>query len=163
MAAMWVEIGGRRLSVELVEDGSAMVDGASFQVDVRELGPERISLLRTGEDGRTYSYDCGADEGAVVIDGDRVEYAIFDPRSLRGRGLASSERGPRLLKAPMPGRIVRVLVTAGESVGAGQACVVIEAMKMQNELKAPKAGVVARLAAVVDETVAAGAVLLVVE
>jgi biotin carboxyl carrier protein len=59
--------------------------------------------------------------------------------------------------------VVRVLVAAAETIAAGQPCIVIEAMKMQNELKAPKAGVVRRLAAVEGETVAAGAVLLVVE
>jgi biotin carboxyl carrier protein len=63
----------------------------------------------------------------------------------------------------MPGRIVRVLVAAGETVAAGQGCVVVEAMKMQNELKAPRAGRIARLTAAVGDTVPAGAVLLVVE
>ena len=64
----------------------------------------------------------------------------------------------------MPGRVVRVLVApGGRPWPKARACIVIEAMKMQNELKAPKAGVVGKLAAVVGETVAAGAILLVVE
>ena len=63
----------------------------------------------------------------------------------------------------MPGRIVRVLVAAGDEVEVGQGLVVVEAMKMQNELKSPKAGRIAKLTATVGDTVAAGAVLLVVE
>jgi biotin carboxyl carrier protein len=67
------------------------------------------------------------------------------------------------VKAPMPGRVVRVLVEAGQEVEEGQALVVIEAMKMQNELKSPKAGRVARVAVGVGDTVGAGEVLAVVE
>jgi biotin carboxyl carrier protein len=140
-----------------------MVDGVSSRVDVQELEQGMLSLLWTDEGGRTRSYRCRADDGAVVVEGERIEFGIYDPRSLRGSGAATAASGPRALKAPMPGRVVRVLVAEGEAVELGQGCVVIEAMKMQNELKAPKAGVVRRLAAGVGETVAAGAVLLVVE
>ncbi len=162
MAGTWIELRGRRVKVELGE-GSALVDGIAYGVEGRELEPGVLSLLWTDSQGRTRSFRCVAEEDAVVVDGERVEYGVWDPRSLRGTAAAGGESGPKPLKAPMPGRIVRVLVVAGETVQAGQGCVVVEAMKMQNELKAPKAGVVARLAAVVGETIAAGAVLLVVE
>jgi len=126
-----------------------------------------LSLLWTDPDGRTRSFRCIADADLdgdlVVVNGERIAYAVYDPRSLRSTSATASESGPKPLKAPMPGRIVRVLVEPGEKVTAGQGCVVMEAMKMQNELKAPRAGVVAKLAAKVGETVAAGAVLLVVE
>ncbi|WP_433967151.1 biotin/lipoyl-containing protein [Tunturiibacter gelidiferens] len=67
------------------------------------------------------------------------------------------------MKAPMPGRMVRVLVEVGDEVEEGQAVVVIEAMKMQNELKSPKAGRVARIAVAVGDAVGSGDVLVVVE
>jgi biotin carboxyl carrier protein len=162
MAGTWIEVLGRRVKVELGE-ASALVDGVAFAVDLRELEPGVLSLLWTDTEGRTRSFRCVEDDEAVVVDGERVEYGVWDPRSLRGTAAEGGESGPKPLKAPMPGRIVRVLVATGETVQAGQGCVVVEAMKMQNELKAPKAGVVGRLAATVGETVAAGAVLLVVD
>jgi biotin carboxyl carrier protein len=163
MAAVWVELGGRRLQVELGAGGAFSVDGAAFAVDARELEAGVLSLLWTDAEGRTRSFRCVPEEDAVVVDGERFAYTIHDPRSLRAGGAGASVSGPKPLKAPMPGRVVRVLVAEGDAVEAGQGCLVIEAMKMQNELKAPKAGVVRKLAAGVGETVAAGTVLLVVD
>ncbi|HTZ88891.1 MAG TPA: acetyl-CoA carboxylase biotin carboxyl carrier protein subunit, partial [Alloacidobacterium sp.] len=71
--------------------------------------------------------------------------------------------GPKPIKASMPGRVVRVLAQQGEDVGAHQGIVVIEAMKMQNEMKSPKAGRVAELRVTVGDTVSAGDVLAVIE
>ncbi len=167
MPNLWIELKGKRLKVELPADGYPTVDGATYKVDPKELEPGVWSLLWTDADGHNRSFRCIADSDidgdAVVIDGERIPYGLYDPRSLRSGAAAGGESGPKPLKAPMPGRIVRVLVAPGETVTAGQGCVVMEAMKMQNELKAPKAGVVGKLAAVVGETVAAGAILLVVE
>jgi biotin carboxyl carrier protein len=167
MATVWVEVRGKPYKVELAADGAATVDGVGYRVDLRELEPGVLSLLWADSGGRMRSFRCMADADAegdlVLVNGERLAYGLFDPRSLRSAGASAAESGPRPLKAPMPGRVVRVLVAAAETVAAGQPCIVIEAMKMQNELKAPKAGVVRRLAAVEGETVAAGAVLLVVE
>jgi biotin carboxyl carrier protein len=163
MAGVWIEVGNRRMKVELTGDGAALVEGAPYAVDLQELEPGVLSLLWIDATGRVKSYRCAADEGSVVVDGERIEVATCDPRSLRAGGAGTAASGPKPLKAPMPGRVVRVLVSGGDTVDAGQGCIVIEAMKMQNELKAPKAGLVRKLAAQVGETVAAGAVLLVVE
>ena len=163
MAGVWVEVGGRRLKVELAVDGAVLVDGVPFRAEAQEMEAGVLSLLWTDDTGRTRSFRCVAADGAVVVDGERVEVAIYDPRSLRAGGGGAAASGPKALKAPMPGRVVRVLVADGDAVEAGQGCVVIEAMKMQNELKAPKAGVVRKLAAGVGDTVGAGAMLLVVE
>jgi biotin carboxyl carrier protein len=163
---VWIELGGKPHKVML---GKAVsVDGVSLTVDAQELAPGVLSLLVTVGDGTVRSFRCvhdpAAGDAAVVIDGRRLAYAVSDPRSLRVAGAAAGgDAGPKPLKSPMPGRILRVLVAAGDVVEAGQGCVVIEAMKMQNELKAPKAGTVAGLAITVGETVAAGATLLVVE
>ncbi len=87
-----------------------------------------------------------------------------DPRSLQGRrGAGAGAEGPRPVKAPMPGRVVRLLVGVGDEVEEGQGVVVIEAMKMQNELKSPKAGRVVRVGVAVGDTVGSGDVLVVVE
>ena len=161
---VWIELEGKRVRIESAEGGPVIVDGVAHDVDWIEGEPGVFSLLWTDAAGRTRSFRCVAEAGAVVVDGERVEYAIYDPRSLRSAGLAGGgSSGPKSLKAPMPGRIVRVLVANGEQVEAGQGCLVMEAMKMQNELKAPRAGVVKRLSAVAGETVGAGMVLLVIE
>jgi biotin carboxyl carrier protein len=165
---VWLEIGGKKRRVELpVEAGvgppdssmDCLVDGHAMTVDVRMLQAGVMSLVIEGR-----QYRCALDGNGVVIGGRRYGFEVEDPRSLQGRrGAGVGAAGPRALKAPMPGRVVRVLVGAGDEVLEGQAIMVIEAMKMQNELKSPKAGRVARVAAVVGDTVGAGDVLAVVE
>ena len=162
----WVNLAGRLHKVVLLADGTAEVDGKPIPADIRTLSAGVASILLTHPDGTIRSFRCIADPGddpAVLIDGQRIPYTVADPRSLRAVSASATATGPRPLKAPMPGRIIRVLVASGETVVAGQGCVVIEAMKMQNELKAPKAGTIARLSATVGETVAAGATLLIIE
>ena len=161
-----VNLAGRLHKVTLLQDGTAEVDGQPIAADIRTLWPGVISILLTLPDDTTRSFRCIADDrdvAGVLIEGRRIPYTIADPRSLRAVSAAATHSGPRPLKAPMPGRIVRVLVSPGDQVEAGQGCVVIEAMKMQNELKASKAGTIARLSATVGETVASGAILLVIE
>jgi acetyl/propionyl-CoA carboxylase alpha subunit len=163
---VWLEIGGKKRRVELpanVGSGAGLiecvVDGRSVAVDVCMLQPRVLSLLVAGQ-----QYRCVLDGDGVVIGGRRFGFEVQDPRSLQGRrGAGAGTDGPRSLKAPMPGRVVRVLVETGQEVEEGQALVVIEAMKMQNELKSPKAGRVARIAVGVGDTVGAGEVLAVVE
>ena len=165
---VWVTVGGKLHKVVLGPGGSTEVDDKAVSLDACQLQPGLLSLLLTSADGSTRSFRCvtdaTAEASAVIIEGRRFPYAIADPRSLRAATLAAGgDSGPRPVKAPMPGRVVRVLVAPGETVTQGQGCVVIEAMKMQNELKAPKAGVVARLAATVGSTVTQGHTLLWIE
>jgi biotin carboxyl carrier protein len=159
----WIEIAGKRHKVVLAPGRPPEVDGQPIAADIHQLSAGVLSLLLTLPDGTTRSFRCIAEDDAVVLDGRRIPYRVVDSRSLRAVAGAANEIGPRTLKSPMPGRIVRVLVAAGDEVQAGQGCVVIEAMKMQNELKAPKSGKITRLSAAVGDTVAAGATLLVVE
>jgi biotin carboxyl carrier protein len=89
---------------------------------------------------------------------------LRDPRSLRSRQKAAgNEKGPRQIVAPMPGRIVRMLVAENSSVEAGQGIVIVEAMKMQNEIKSPKKGVIKRISAIPGAAVNPGDILAVVE
>lgn len=166
---VWLEIDGCRRRVELPSSamseagtGSSMectVDGQPMTVDAQIPQPGVLSLLVEGQ-----QYRCVLDGDAVVIGGRRFAFEVSDPRSLRGRaGAGAGAAGPRTIKAPMPGRVVRVLVAIGEEVTEQQSIVAVEAMKMQNELRSPKAGRVARVAVAVGDTVAAGDVLAVVE
>jgi biotin carboxyl carrier protein len=161
---VWLEIAGKQHRVELPADSdggmfACIVDGRAISADVRMLDPGSISLIVEGR-----QYRCLLNGDAVVIEGVRREFVVDDPRSLRGRrGVGETASGPRAVKAPMPGRVVRVLVNEGDEVAEQQGLIVIEAMKMQNELKAPRAGRIAKVAVAVDATVDAGAVLVVVE
>jgi biotin carboxyl carrier protein len=166
---VWLEVGGKKVRVELPSDIGAgltncSVDGRAMSVDVQLLEPGVMSLLIADPEAPRRQYRCVLDGDGVVIGGRRYGFEVEDPRSLQGRrGTGAGTDGPRPVKAPMPGRVVRVLVEVGMEVEEGQGVVVIEAMKMQNELKSPKAGRVVRVGAVVGDTVGSGDVLVVVE
>jgi acetyl/propionyl-CoA carboxylase alpha subunit len=160
---VWLEVEGEKRRVELpTEIGGRVecsVDGHPVVADVRVLQAGVMSLLI---DGRQYR--CVLDGDGVVIGGRRFGFEVADPRSLQGtRGAGAGTDGPRPVKAPMPGRMVRVLVEVGDEVEEGQALLVIEAMKMQNELKSPKTGRVAKITVAVGDAVGSGDVLVVVE
>jgi biotin carboxyl carrier protein len=95
------------------------------------------------------------DAMVVAIAGERFEISIHDPRRWSPKS-AGGTQGVATLTSPMPGKVVRVLVTAGDAVEAGQGILVVEAMKMQNELKAPRVGHVISLTAREGATVVAG-------
>jgi acetyl/propionyl-CoA carboxylase alpha subunit len=162
---VWLEIEGKKHKVELPAGGGeggvvdCLVDGRQTTVDMR-VSEEGVMSLVVG--GRQFR--CVLDGDGVVIGGRRYGFEVDDPRSLRGRrGGGGGLDGPRQVKAPMPGRVVRVLVNDGQTVAEGEAIVVIEAMKMQNELRSPKEGRVVRVAVGVGDAVGAGDVLAVVE
>ncbi len=165
---LYIQINGHTRRVELPDSFAGSVecsiDGEPKQLNAHLLSPGVLSLVI---DGRGYRciLDEGPTERAVLLDGRRFAYALDDPRSLRSRrGGAADAGGPRPIKAPMPGRVVRILASAGDAVDAQQGILVIEAMKMQNEMKSPKAGSVVRIAvAVGGDTVQAGQVLAVIE
>jgi len=161
---VWIVRDGERQRVDLPSTFAEglqeyVVEGARFPADARVLEPGVISLVVAGR-----QYRCVFDGDAVILDGQRYAFEIDDPRSLAGRrGKGSGAAGPRPVKSPMPGRVVRVLVAVGDEVAEHQGVVVIEAMKMQNELKAPKAGRVASIAVTIGNAVGAGEVLEVIE
>jgi len=131
--------------------------------------PERAAQVETPVpgvysvllDGRVYDahVEETADTVVVVVKGHRFEIEVRDPRRLRRRGGAAGHAGVFTVSAPMPGKVVRVLAAVGEEVQPGQGLLVVEAMKMQNEIRAPRAGKVLSMPAQQGATVAAGEVL----
>jgi biotin carboxyl carrier protein len=139
------------------------LDGREVEVDAVLTGHDSLSILM---DGKSYEIkrERTASDTNVWVAGSRYSVEVRDPRSLRARRRkGGGEDGPRNLVASMPGKIVRVLVSEKTEVEAGQGIVVVEAMKMQNEIKSPKKGIVQRLIAVEGENVNAGDVLAIVE
>jgi len=154
--------------VELLRDSSSgaltcSVNGEPVTIDALCVEPSVLSLLVGG-----VSYEAhriGNGEGSQIsIGGETFAAMVRDPRSLRGRrGKGASTVGPKKITAPMPGKVVRVLAPEGTHVEIGEGVIVIEAMKMQNELKSPKAGVVKKVNASEGATVNAGDALAIIE
>lgn len=156
-----VMVDGRAVPLDLERRGERWT-AAGREASILEAEPGVYSVLL---DGRSFEARIERTEQgwAVTIGGRRFEIEVVDPRRLSRRARGLGQEGRQRLTAPMPGRIVRLLVAQGDAVEAGQGIAVIEAMKMQNELKAPKAGRVAALWAREGATVAAGEVLAEVE
>jgi len=160
-----LEIDGRKRRVELDPTGPAgpwriRVDGQPVEADVHLLRPGVLSLLIAGQSYRIV-LDADPADPALHVGAQRIPYRVDDPRA-RSRRNARTD-GPVTLKSSMPGRVIRVLVEKGEAVAAGQGILVIEAMKMQNEIKSPKEGRVRELRVSPGDTIAAGDNLAVIE
>lgn len=132
----------------------------SAQVETPEPGVYAVIL-----DGRCY--DARVEETptrlVVVLDGFRFEIDVRDPRRWTRNDSARGGEGVQTVVAPMPGKVVRILVAPGDTVRAGQGLLVVEAMKMQNEIKAARAGSIVTLTTREGATVSAGEVLLTIE
>ena len=153
---------GRTIRVEVRgQDGryTVVLDGRPLEVDARETGRHFLSILLAGR-----SYEAGIEKRpggyTVVLTDDVVAVDLVDAARAAPRTRVS---GPARIAAPMPGKLVRVLVSPGQDVQAGQGLVVVEAMKMENEIRAPRSGRVKDLPAREGQAVEAGALLVVVE
>jgi len=147
-------INGREDSIEISAGRFRFGDGPELDVSVETPQPGVYSVLL---DGR--SYLARVEEGVVTVNGFRYEIEVRDPRRWSRQSRGGAHAGAQDIKASMPGKVVRVLVAVGDAVEAGQGIVVVEAMKMQNEMKAPRAGTVIGISAKVGGTVTAGEVL----
>jgi biotin carboxyl carrier protein len=158
-----VQISGKTYTVELQRESDRWqisLDGVALDADAVEISPNVFSVLLNGE-----SYEvrlATASDGRLTLQTRHHEFVaeVVDPRAWRGRRHGALEaKGRQQIVAPMPGKVVRLLVKAGDKVEAGQGLLVVEAMKMQNEVRSPKTGTVERLLAKVGEPVNAGEVL----
>ena len=153
-----VTVNGRSGRIEI--DGSGLRYVREDGVEVAcEFSVEGTSVLLNG---RSYRVNKGAGK-EIWVNGRLLSIEVFDPRDLRPGQGASANQGRKEIAASMPGKVIRVLVAAGDKVEEGQGLVVVEAMKMQNEMKSPKTGRVVEVRARADATVGAGEILVVVE
>jgi biotin carboxyl carrier protein len=161
-----IEIGGKARRVELAPANGRLrctVDGRELEADAVEVAPAIYSILIGGESLEVRVEPAAAGGLRVTAGGREYAVRVRDPRQWRrgGAGPVEAEGRQRVL-APMPGKIVRVLVKDGEAVNAGQGLLVIEAMKMQNEVKSPKSGTVERILVKEGQAVNAGEALAIV-
>ena len=162
-----VLVAGEARVVELsrVDDAwKISLDGKELQASVVEVAPHTFSVLLNGESHQIRVVPRA--DGALTLHTAFAEYPgeVSDPRVWRGRRHGALEaEGRQQITAPMPGKVVRLLVSEGDSVQAGQGLLVVEAMKMQNEIRSPKNGRVEKLLARENQAVNAGDILAWVE
>jgi biotin carboxyl carrier protein len=140
-----------------------VVDGRSFEIDKEQLAsatevePGVFSVLINGQ-----SFEVRVGE-SVEVQGRRFRVEVRDPRNAKKGSKAALVGGRHNITSPMPGKVIRVLVKKGDTVEGGQGLVVVEAMKMQNEMKAPRAAQVLEVRVQDGDTVTAGDTLVVLE
>jgi biotin carboxyl carrier protein len=140
------------------------LDGKELEASVLEVAPHTFSVLLNGESHQIRV--APRTDGTLTLYTSLAEYPaeVSDPRIWRGRRHGALEaEGRQQITAPMPGKIVRLLVSEGDQVEAGQGLLVVEAMKMQNEIRSPKKGKVEKLLAKENQAVNVGDILAWVE
>jgi biotin carboxyl carrier protein len=139
------------------------LDGQPVTVDAVEIAPNTLSILLDGHSFEITVTPSPGDKLNLHAGSQEFIAEVIDPRAWSGRRHGNVEaEGCQQIVAPMPGKVVRLLVQAGDHVEAGQGLVVVEAMKMQNEVRSPKSGTVERILAREGQAVNAGEVLCVV-
>ncbi len=152
-----------RLELEKVDAGwKCRLDGKEVHVDAVLPRRDVLSLLVDG-----HAYEVKREQTAtdlhLWVGSTRFAAEVRDPRSLRSRIRAGDDHGPKKIVAPMPGKVVRLLVRDGDEVEQGAGVAVVEAMKMQNEIKSPKKGFVQKILVSEGAAVNAGDVLAIIE
>lgn len=143
-----VTVGENTYMIEVNEEGKVTLDGQEVQVDFSRIGETGLCLLLVNHESFEGLVEQGDEVWHVLFRGDLYEVQVADERAqlMRARaGMAVPDTGELPIKAPMPGMVVAVLVEAGQEVEKGQNLIILESMKMENELKAPRAGKVDRV------------------
>jgi biotin carboxyl carrier protein len=160
-----IELAGKKHRVEATQSGERetwSIDGRAVDANPVEIAPGVYSLLLDGQsiEVRVEKF---ASKLRVTVGGREYEASVRDPRQWkRNGGSAAEAEGRAQIIAPMPGKVIRILVAAGDAVEAGQGIVVVEAMKMQNEIRSPKSGKVEKLAVAEGQTVNAGELVAII-
>lgn len=157
-------VGDQEFDITL-EEGQLVVDGEAKDYTFEVLRDGYVSLIVDGQSVPISVESAGADSFRVTINGQRTEVQVKDERDLliEEFGLGEDQAAGGEVRAPMPGLVLELLVEEGDEVEAEQGLLVLEAMKMENELKAPAAGVVRAIHATSGEAVDKDALLVEIE
>lgn len=157
------ELNNEKHEIEIKRDGAkifARIDEREYELEASEVEPNVFLLKNANKIYQVYV----APNGAVTLGVHQFETKIYDPRRLRGAGAAgAANEGKAEIKTAMPGKVVRIIAEEGAEIKQGEGVIIVEAMKMQNEMKAPKDGVVTAILATEGATVNAGDVLAIIE
>lgn len=154
-----LELSRNSISMHYALDGSLRADGA---VSIEEVMPGLYSIL-DGNRSSMVRVNVSRDGVEAWVNGRRLPLAISDPRDTASQSSGVRLAGPQEVRALMPGKVVKLLVGLGDEVEAGSGVIVVEAMKMQNEMRAPKTGRVKRIHKSEGSTVGPGEALLEIE
>ena len=158
-----IELGGKKHRVETATRGGReqwSIDGRALEADAVEVSTGVYSIL---VDGKSFEVRVEPFAGKLRVStsGREIEASVRDPREWQRRGHSGAEtEGRQQIVAPMPGKVVRLLVATGDVVQAGQGIVVVEAMKMQNVLRAEQDGKVKKIHATAGATLAVDALIM---
>jgi biotin carboxyl carrier protein len=163
-----VDVDGEEFSLEFRKQNGAteyVLSGASSQSGQASVFPTMPGVFSVllGNKSIAVAIAHRGSELEVWAGGRRHTVSLRDPRDRVGKGGSVSAAGPVEIRAQMPGKVIKVLVEQGARVQVGQGVIIVEAMKMQNEMKSPKDGVIAKIHAAEGATVAAGETLMVIE
>lgn len=149
-------IAGKEYLVEILDESHVALDGKVYEVDFQAIGDQPVfSLLLDGKSYEAYVYPAGR-EWQILLLGGSYPSLVEDERERRLRIASGSRVGERAefyLKAPMPGLVVAMPVSEGDDVQVGDVLIILESMKMQNELKSPRPGKVTRVRVEVGDRV----------
>ncbi len=159
--------GGRTYEIEVGEEGLLHIGEQSFSADLQRIGKLNLySLLLDSKSYEVYVQETERNGYRVMVSSqgyEGYEVRVLDERSYRASQVSGASAGgasDSAIKAPIPGLVVKVLVDEGAEVAAGQTLVILEAMKMENELRAPRPGVIATIKAKPGNSVNQGDVLI---
>jgi biotin carboxyl carrier protein len=153
----------RQIEIQRTGANQFVVGNEGAQVDAVEVAPNTYSII---VNGRAFEAVVVAEPEGVLVRCGRREFraSISDPRAWRrGRAAVFGAEGQQQISAPMPGKVIRILISAGDTVEADQGLMVVEAMKMQNEIRASKRGTVERIFVREGQAVAAGEALVAID
>ncbi len=157
------ELNNEKHEIEIKRDGEkvfAKVDEREYELEASEVERDVYLFKYNNRVFQTYV----APNGMVNLGNHQFEVSIIDPKRLRGSGSSEANAaGSSEIKTAMPGKLVRILVEVGAEIKQGEGVLVVEAMKMQNEMKAPKDGIIKEIRFAEGATVNAGDILAIIE
>ncbi len=149
-------VDNQQFEIEVVDEHHIRIGDRLLQVDFEPVSGQPVfSLILDGKSYESFVYQ-GEEDWDVLLRGRQYQVKVEDEREKRLRAAAGggvAERGEFHLKAPMPGLVVAVLVEEGQPIQRGQVMLILESMKMQNELKAPRDGTIGRIRVKAGESV----------
>ncbi len=164
-----VDVEDEKHEVEISREGerlTARVNDREYNLDLSEPEPN-VFLLKN--DGQVFEVFASLDAATpnhyrVKVGNSEIEATVIDSKRLRGSAAGAEDAsGKAEIKTAMPGKVVRILKSVGDTVEKGDGVIVVEAMKMQNEMKSPKDGIIQDIRVAENDTVSTGDVLVVIE
>jgi len=157
------ELNGEKHEIEIKREGEmvfARVDDRQYELEASEVEADVYLFKYNNQIFQIYA----APNGIVNLGNHQLEISITDPKRLRGSSAAAANaEGISEIKTAMPGKLVRILVEEGTEIKQGEGVLIVEAMKMQNEMKAPKDGIVKEIRFSEGATVNAGDIMAIIE